>query len=111
MALHLPERRAEDSLFSFQARQVVLGTGGRRFVIEPVDARFLLVELAKIEGTRAKAARSASTIVSVALSQGWPVAFAEDEERALVRALEGLRARRPLSPGLRALRDELVAAR
>lgn len=109
MPVHLPERRAEDSADAFQARKVVVAVAGRRHVLTPSDAQFLLTGLSKLRGTRWKAAESASTIVSVALSHGWPVAFAEDEERALLRAVEGVRARRTLSPGLRALRDALAA--
>jgi len=109
MAVHLPERRAEDSMAAFQARKVVVSVAGKRQLLTPTDARFLLTDLSKLRGTRWRAAESASAIISVALSQGWPVALAEDEERALLRAVEGVKARRTLSPGLRSLRDALAA--
>jgi len=109
MTAHLPERRASDNAAAFQARKVVVSIAGKRNLLTATDAQFLLRELAKLRGTRWQAAESASTIVSVALSHGWPVAFAEDEERAVLRAVEGVRAHRALSPGLRSLRDALAA--
>jgi hypothetical protein len=108
MTLYLNERRAEDTLHTFQARSVLLAIGGRRHVLSPTDAQFLLTELAGLPATRWPAAESARAIISGALANGRPAAFSEKEERVLVRAVEGIRARRKLSPGLSAIRDALL---
>jgi hypothetical protein len=110
MTIQLPERRTGDGLDAFQARSVIIAVGGRRHLLTPLDGQFLLRELARLPAGRWPAAGSATTIMSAALSVGWPVAFAEDEQRALLRAVEGVRARRSLSPGLGALRDTLLHA-
>lgn len=108
--LHLPERRAADGLAAFQARPVIVAVAGRRHVLSPTDTQFVLRELARLPEARWPAAASATEIVSVGLSHGWPIAFDEDEERALLRAVEGVRARRKLSAGLRSLREALPSS-
>ena len=108
MTIHLPERRSEDNLDAFQARSVIIAVANRRHPLTATEAQFLLRELARLPADRWSAAGSATTIMSAALSVGWPVAFAEDEQRALLRAVEGVRAGRTLSPGLTALRETLL---
>jgi hypothetical protein len=90
---------------------VIIAVGSRRHALTSTESQFLLRELARLPADRWPAAGSATTIMSAALSVGWPVAFAEDEQRALLRAVEGVRARRSLSPGLGALRETLLHAR
>lgn len=108
MAIQLPERRAGDALDAFQVRAVIVAVAGRRHALTATEAQFLLRELARLPSDRWPAAGSATAIMSAALSVGWPVAFADDEERALLRAVEGVRARRALSPGLATLRNTLA---
>jgi hypothetical protein len=108
MTIELPERRSGDSLDAFQVRAAIIAIGSRRHPLTATEAQFLLRELARLPADRWPAAGSATTIMSAALSVGWPVAFAEDEQRALLRAVEGVRARRTLSPGLSTLRDTLL---
>ena len=108
MTIHLPERRAGDNLDAFQVRAVIVAVAGRRHPLTATEAQFLLRELARLPADRWPAAGAATTILSAALSVGWPVAFAEDEQRALLRAVEGVRARKSLSPGLGALRSTLL---
>jgi hypothetical protein len=110
VTIQLPERRAGDGLDAFQARPVIIAVGGRRHLLTALDGQLLLRELARLPADRWPAAGSATTILSAALSVGWPVAFAEDEQRALLRAVEGVRARQSLSPGLGGLRDTLLRA-
>jgi hypothetical protein len=108
MTLHLPGRRAEDTLHTFQARSVIVAVCGRRHALSPTDAQFLLTELAGLPATRWPAAEPTRAAISDALANGRPTEFTESEERVLVRAVEGIRARRALSPGLSAVRDALV---
>jgi hypothetical protein len=110
MTIHLPERRAGDNLDAFQVRAVIVAVAGRRHPLTATEAQFLLRELSRLPADRWPAAGSATTILSAALSVGWPVAFAEDEQRALLRAVEGVRARKSLSPGLATLRGTLLNA-
>ena len=42
------------------------------------------------------------------LAKGWPASFSEQDEPILLRAIEGVRARRPLPTGLRSLREGLL---
>ena len=108
MTIQLPERRAGDHLDAFQVRAVIIAVAGRRHPLTATESQYLLRELARLPADRWPAAASATTIMSAALSVGWPVAFAEDEQRALLRAVEGVRARQSLSPGLSALRGTLL---
>jgi hypothetical protein len=108
MTIQLPDRRAADSLDAFRVRAVIIAVAGRRHALTATESQFVLRELARLPADRWPAAASATAIMSAALSVGWPVAFADAEERALLRAVEGVRARRTLSPGLTALRSTLV---
>ncbi len=89
---------------------MIITVGGRRRVLTPTDTQFLLAELNRLPETRWPAAVSLRERMLVGLSRGWPVTLAEDEHPTLLRALEGARTRRPLSLGLRLLRDALAPA-
>ena len=106
--VHLAHRRSRDVLAPFAARSLVVSLGGRRVLISPTDAHFLLHELNRLPGSRWPAAAPIRERMVAGLSRGWPVTVAETDRATLIRALEGARTRRPLTANLRRLRDSLV---
>jgi hypothetical protein len=108
--VYLPHRRSKDVLAPFQVRPLIVSLGERRRLISSTDTHFLLTELGRLPEARWPAARAIRERMITGLGRGWPVTLAEDEVPALLRAVEGARTRRPLSAGLRSLRDALVSA-
>jgi hypothetical protein len=107
-AVTLPLRRAEDGRVAFPWRPVILVLDVERFVVPAMDAQVLLTELRRLPDGRYPLAAAAVEKVARGLLKGAPAPFSEDEMPTLLRAVEGVRARRRLPAGLRTLRDALM---
>lgn len=102
-------QRIDDWAFAFQTRPFVVELGSRRHTISPLEAQLLLGELARLPEGRHQAAAQTAESVRRSLSRGQAIAFDEAEQRVVLRAIEGVRARRRLSTGLARLRNLLAS--
>ena len=101
-------QRRDDWSFAFQVRPVVVDLGERRHTISPHEAQLVLGELGRLPKARHRAAEETAIGLVSALAGGVAFAPGDDERRCLLRAVEGVRARRTLSTGLVRLRELLV---
>jgi len=101
-------QRLDDWGAAYQVRPVVIDLGSRRQTISPVEAQLLLGELGRLPRARHQAAEQTAVELMHGLAAG--CAFSPDDEgrRCLLRAVEGVRARRGLPHGLVQLRELLV---
>jgi hypothetical protein len=101
-------RRAPDRRLAFQARPFVVDLGSARYLLTPLDAQLLLGELDRLPvGRYPGAARTAEMMLN-GLVVARATFLGEEEQRTVLRAVEGVRARRRLTAGLGALRQALV---
>jgi hypothetical protein len=89
---------------------MIIALVGRRHVLSPTDTHFLLTQLALLPVRRWRGVGDVRERIGTGLARGWPVTIADSEAPMLLRAVEGLRVRRSLSAGLRALHGSLVEA-
>ena len=108
MATGIPYRRLEDSLRAFPWRPFILVLGTDRYVLPAMDTHSLLIALRTLPAGRYQSAGRIAETVARGLAKGWPASFSEQDEPILLRAIEGVRARRPLPTGLRSLREALL---
>jgi hypothetical protein len=101
-------RRAEDGRVAFPWRPLIAVLDVERYVVPAMDAQVLLTELRRLPAARYPAAASVTEKITHGLSKGSPASFPEEEVPTLLRAVEGVRARRRLPAGLRALRAALL---
>jgi hypothetical protein len=105
---NLPLRRAEDGRYAFPWRPVIVVLNLERHVLPAMDTQLLRTELNRLPADRYSAAATVSANIARGLLSGSPVPLSEAEQLTLLRALEGVRASRPLPAGLRTLREALV---
>lgn len=103
-------QRIDDWGLSYHVRPVVLLVGENRIAIDPQEAQLLLVELGKLPPSRHRAAEETATELVGALATGYIVELDDEHRRCLLRAIEGVRAGRPVPRGLASLRDLLLHA-
>jgi hypothetical protein len=101
-------QRLNDWSFAYYVRPVVLELGGRRQTITPHDAQLLLGELGRLPKARHRAAEDTAADLVHGLAAGCAVTLGADGRRCVLRAVEGIRARRPLTSGLAQLRELLM---
>jgi hypothetical protein len=106
--VHLPLRRAEDGRLAFPWRPVIVELDVERYVLPAMDTQLLLTELRRLPAGRYPLAANVTESVARGLSKGTPVAFSGEGVPTLLRAVEGVRARRSLPAGLRPLREALL---
>ena len=104
------QQRREDWGVAFQVRPVVVDLGGRRHTISPHEAHLLLGELGRLPKARHQAAEDTAVGLVSALAGGVAFAPCDEDRRCLLRAVEGVRARRALPTGLVRLRNLLLQA-
>jgi hypothetical protein len=100
--------RRDDWNYAYHVRPVVINLGDRRQTISPLEAQLLLGELGHLPRARHRAAEKTATDVVHGLAAGCAIPLDEDGRRTVLRAIEGVRARRGLSGGLGRLRELLV---
>jgi hypothetical protein len=103
-------QRLDDWSFAFHVRPVVLELEGRRLTITPHDAQLLLGELGRLPRARHRAAEDTAAELVHGLAANCAVVLEDDARRCVLRAVEGLRARGPLTPGVAKLRLALLHA-
>lgn len=101
-------QRLDDWGLSYHVRPVVIAVGGRRVLVDPQEAQLLLVELGRLPASRHRAAEETATDIVGALAAGYVVELGDEHRRCLLRAIEGVRAARPVPRGLAGLRDLLL---
>jgi len=104
-----PQRR-DDWSFAFHVRPVVVEIDGRRLTISAHEAQLLLGELGRLPQARYGSAEETATIVVHGLAANCAVVLEEEGRRCILRAVEGLRARGPLTTGVAKLRLALLHA-
>lgn len=101
-------QRLTDWDFAYQVRPVVLELGERRETITRYDAQLLLGELGRLPKARHQAAEEAAMDIVHGLAAACAVELGDDGRRCVLRAIEGVRARRGLTSGLAQLRELLM---
>ncbi len=101
-------QRMDDWNFAYHVRPVVIDLGEQRQTISPLDAQLLLGELARLPTARHRTAAATAESIICGLTRACAVSLDEDDQRTVLRAVEGVRARRRLSCGLGSLRALLV---
>jgi hypothetical protein len=101
-------QRLNDWGAAYQVRPVVIELGSRRQTISPVDVQLLLGELGRLPRARHQAAEQTAVQLMHCLAAGCAFSADDDGRRCLLRAVEGVRARRGLPRGLVQLRELLV---
>jgi len=104
----LHRRRASDARFAFQVRPAIVVVRGERHVLAPFDVQLLINALTRLPRQRHAAAPLAARRLQVSLAGGNAVVAGDDDELALLRALESIRARQRLPKGLHRLREILM---
>jgi hypothetical protein len=103
-------QRHQDWSFAFHVRPVVLEIEGRRLTITLHEAQLLLGELGRLPRVRHRAAEDTAAELMHGLAAGSGVVLDEEARRCMLRAVEGLRARGPLTAGVAKLRLALLHA-
>jgi hypothetical protein len=93
---------------AFHARPFLLEAAGRRCPISPLEAQLLLAELKRLPHDRHPAAEATALRVNLGLARGGVLVVDDEEARALLRAIEGIHARRGHLPGLTGLQALLL---
>ena len=101
-------QRLDDLNFAYQVRPVVIELAGRRQAVSSLDVQLLLGELGRLPRARHQAAENTAVDIVHALAAGYVIALEADGRRCVLRAIEGIRARRALPSGLARLREMLV---
>jgi hypothetical protein len=101
-------QRLNDWGFAYHMRPVVIELGAQRRTIALFEAQLLLGELGRLPRARHEAAEETAVDVVHGLANGKAVALDDDGRRCLLRAIEGVRARRGLTTGLKHLRELLL---
>lgn len=103
-------QRSDDWAFAYQVRPVVIDLDARRLTISPVEAQLLLGELGRLPRARHRAAEETAADIVHGLAAGCAIALDDEGRRTVLRAIEGVRARRGLPHGLAQLRDLILRA-
>jgi hypothetical protein len=103
-------KRQDDSGFAYCVRPVVIELDSRRQTISAIEAQLLLGELGRLPRARYRAAEETAIGLVRGIAGGCAVSLQDDERGALLRAIEGVRARRGLPSGLAQLRTLLLRA-
>jgi len=103
-------QRLDDWGFAYQVRPVVIDLGTRRQTVSALDVQLLLGELGRLPRARHQAAEETAVDIVHGLAAGCAIALEADGRRCMLRAIEGIRARRSLPVGLARLRELLVQA-
>ena len=101
-------QRLGDWNFAYHVRPVVFELGERRQAISPLEAQLLLGELGRLPKARHQAAEETAADIVHGLAAGCAVALHQEGRRCVLRAIEGVRARRGLTGGLAPLRELLL---
>jgi hypothetical protein len=101
-------QRLNDWSFAYQVRPVVIDLGTQRQTISPMEAALLLGELGRLPRARHGAAEETALDVVHGLAAGCAVALNDDGRRCVLRAIEGVRAKRALPSGLARLRELIL---
>jgi hypothetical protein len=101
-------QRLNDWGCAYQVRPVVIELDSRRQTISPLDAQLLLGELGRLPRARHRAAEQTAVELMHCLAAGCAVSLDDDGRRCLLRAIEGVRARRGLQRELAQLRELLL---
>jgi len=101
-------QRLDDWSFAYQVRPVVIDLGTRRQTVSALDVQLLLGELGRLPRARHQAAEETAVDIVHGLASGRAIALEADGRRCMLRAIEGIRARRSLPAGLARLRELLV---
>jgi hypothetical protein len=104
----VPARRADDWQLAYHVRPVVVDLGDRRHTISAHEAQLVLVELGRLPGDRYRSAEETAASLMHTLAAGGALALGDNERRSVLRAVEGIRARRGLGVGLAELRRLLL---
>jgi hypothetical protein len=102
--------RRDDWNYAYHVRPFVVELGDRRQTISALEAQLLLGELARLPKARHQAAEDTACGIVHGLASGCALGLDEDERRVVLRAIEGVRARRSLPSGLTSLRGLLLRA-
>src|SRR5690349_5480826 len=103
-------QRLSDWGFAYHVRPVLLEVGDQRQAITPYDAQLLLGELGRLPRARHQAAEDTAADIVHGLAAACAVTLRDESRRCVLRAVEGVRARRTLTTGLAQLRELLVRA-
>jgi hypothetical protein len=101
-------QRLDDWNAAYQVRPVVIDLGDRRQTISPHEAQLLLGELGRLPRARHRAAEETALDIVHGLAVGCAVTLGDEGRRCVLRAVEGVRARRGLPSGLAQLRELLL---
>jgi hypothetical protein len=101
-------QRQGDWNFAYTVRPVVIELDDRRHSISALEAQLLLGELGRLPRARYEAAEEIACGLVHGLAGGCAVSRDGAERGALLRAIEGVRARRGLPSGLAQLRTLLL---
>ena len=108
MTMETHGQRIEDLDRAFHTRPFLFESGGHRCPVSPLEAQLLLSELKHLPRSRYPAAAAAAHGVNAGHSRGGVMSVDADEARCLLRAIEGVHARRGHKPGLTALQALLL---